>query len=97
MAATFKQLPVDFLTSTWKGKLPPVVGEAYTQMVRIIAERDLNLAVLFAASVIKSTDAYTPTNVTPLMTFDATTATLGDVRNVLGTLIASLQDSKIIQ
>lgn len=97
MSATFKQLPVDFLISTWKGKLPVEVGEAYTQMVRIIAERDLNLAVLFAAAVVRSTDAYTPTNVTPLKTFDATAATLDDVRHVLGTLIASLQDAKIIQ
>ena len=97
MSATFKQLPVDFLITTWKDKLPVPIGEAYAQMARLIAERDLNLAVLFAASVVPSTDVYTPTNVTPLKTFDATTATLDNVRHVLGTLVATLQESKLIQ
>jgi hypothetical protein len=97
MSATFKQLPIDFLISTWKSKLPSVVGEAYAQMARIISERDLNLAILFSNAVIKSADTYTPTNVTPLRTFDATTATLDNVRHVLGTLIDSLQDSGIIK
>lgn len=48
MPSSFKQLPSDFLLTTWNGKLPANVGEAYSQMARIIAERDLNLAVLFS-------------------------------------------------
>lgn len=45
--ATFKQLPIDGLLTTWRNKLPPDIAEAYVQMGRIIADRDLNLAVLF--------------------------------------------------
>jgi hypothetical protein len=45
--ASFRQLPIDGLISTWKSKLPASVSEAYVQMGRIIADRDLNLAALF--------------------------------------------------
>jgi hypothetical protein len=44
---TFKQLPMDGLLATWSTKLPQGTAEAYTQMGRYIAERDLNLAALF--------------------------------------------------
>lgn len=47
MQETFKQLPMDGLLATWSAKLPKETAEAYMQMGRYIAERDLNLAALF--------------------------------------------------
>ena len=97
MAPSFKQLPIDSLITTWRGKLPANIYESYAQMARIIADRDLNLAILFSASVNRSIDAYTPSNVSDLKTFDASSATLDNVRNVLGSLILTLQGSGIIR
>jgi hypothetical protein len=47
MPETFKQLPMDGLLATWSARLPKETAEAYMQMGRYIAERDLNLAALF--------------------------------------------------
>jgi len=47
MQESFKQLPIDGLLSTWSAKLPRETAEAYMQIGRYLAERDLNLAALF--------------------------------------------------
>lgn len=51
MEETFKQLPIDGLLATWSAKLPKETAEAYMQMGRYIAERDLNLAAIFTELV----------------------------------------------
>ena len=42
------------------------------------------------------TAPYTPTNVTPDRSYDATATSLGEIANVLGTLIADLQSKGIV-
>jgi hypothetical protein len=44
-----------------------------------------------------SADAYTPTNVTPDYSFDATTVGVTELAHVVGTLIASLQAAGMLQ
>lgn len=44
-----------------------------------------------------SSDAYTPTNVVTDRSYDASSTTLNEIANVLGSLIASLQGAGIIQ
>lgn len=103
MATTFKQLPIDLLISTWRGKLPSNVAEPYIQMARIIAERDLNLAALFselmvsAVPITPSNDSYSVSNLTTLRTYDAASVSLDELARVLGSLIDSLQGTGIIQ
>lgn len=103
MPSTFKQLPIDGLITTWRSKLPPNVSEAYVQMGRIIAERDLNLAILFSelvtasGIVTPSLDAYTVTNVSTDKNFDPTSTSLDETAMVLANLIQTLQSTGIIQ
>jgi hypothetical protein len=74
MAISFKQLPIDILGTTWQGKLPPDVANAFLQMVRVIAERDLNLAILFSEIAV-SGNRYTGT------LKDSTATIIADVEN----------------
>lgn len=70
-------------------------------MARIIADRDLNLSILFNELmenfITVSSAVFVPTNVTPTLALDASAATLAQVRNVLGTLLTTLQATGIIK
>ena len=49
------------------------------------------------ASSIRASAVYTPSNVTPLRTFDASTITAADLADVVGTLVQDLQSIGILR
>lgn len=65
---------------------------------RLEIDRDLTkLALIIRKKAGVSTGTYAPSNVTPDRSFDADSTTLAEIADVLGTLIADLQDAGIIQ
>lgn len=77
-------------------------SSAASVLVSIEADGTLNLASdfqhtgsafgVFGATPTGQTAAYTPSNVSPDRSYDASSTTVGELANVLGTLISDLQD-----